>query len=75
MDEYINRLESFEPAFPINRKTINTFEIHSVEEQMKGTSTLELIKEWNETQSYDNKGRSVENCFFELYEECKIFSR
>lgn len=70
VDEYINRLESFEPAFPINRKTINTFEIDSVEEQMKGTSTLELIKEWNETQSYENK-EDVLKIVFELYEECK----
>lgn len=70
VDEYINRLESFEPAFPINRKTINTFEIDSVEEQMKGTSTIELIKEWNETQSYENKEEILE-IVFELYDECK----
>lgn len=70
VDEYMNRLESFGPAFPINKKTINTFEIDSVEEQMKGTSTLELIQEWNETQSYENK-EEILGIVFELYEECK----
>lgn len=69
IDRYIERLESFKPAFPINKKTINTFELTSVEEQMQGTSTIELMKEWNDTQSYENKDE-IYDILLDLHKDC-----
>lgn len=70
VDAYIERLESFGPAFPLNKKHINTFELNSVEDQMKGTTTLELIKEWNDTQEYEYKEDILE-IMLNFYEDCK----
>lgn len=69
VDAYLERLESFSPAFPINKKTINTIEIDTPE-QMKGTTVPDLIKEYMSNQNFENKEELL-NLIFELYSECK----
>lgn len=69
VDQYIERLESFNPAFPINRKTINTIDVDNPE-QMNGASVPDLIKEYMNNQQFENKEELL-NLIFELYSECK----
>lgn len=69
VEAYFKRLEAFGPAFPINRKTINTLKIDTPE-QMKGSSVPELINEYMSNQKFDNKDRLLE-IIFELYDDCK----
>ncbi len=69
VDEYLSRLESFEPAFPINKKSINM--INGVEAvELKATSGRELIEEYVQQQTIENKQEILE-ILFKLFDNCK----
>jgi len=69
VDTYFQRLESFEPAFPLNKKTINILDTKSPE-NIQATSVPELIRKYMEQQSFENKEEIV-NLLFELHDDCK----
>jgi hypothetical protein len=69
VDSYFQRLESFEPAFPLNKKTINILDTKSPE-NIQATSVPELIRKYMEQQSFENKEEIV-NLLFELHDDCK----
>jgi DNA repair exonuclease SbcCD nuclease subunit len=69
VDKYFERLEKFEPAFPINKKTVNKIDLNAPDE-MQGASIPELINEYVNAQTIENKEEILE-MVFEFYNECK----
>lgn len=71
VQSYIEKLESYNPAFPVNVKTINKIAIES-EEDIEITSISDLIKEYLENSSISNptQKESIKKLVLELYEVC-----
>jgi hypothetical protein len=67
---YIERLDSFNPAYPVNIKVINKIAIESKEE-LDISSTSDLIKEYLDNSDIDkNYLEKVKNVLSELLNEC-----
>lgn len=69
VDAYFERLEKFEPAFPLNKKTINMLNGDAPVE-MSATSGRELIEQYVLQQAIENK-QDILELLFELHDDCK----
>jgi DNA repair exonuclease SbcCD nuclease subunit len=70
VQSYIERLESFGPALPINLKTINRITIETTDD-IESTSISDLIKEYLQKSDIEIDRRDpVEKLILGLYEEC-----
>lgn len=69
VDSYFERLEKFEPAFPLNKKTINMLNGDAPVE-MSATSGRELIEQYVLQQAIENK-QDILELLFELHDDCK----
>ena len=69
IDAYFERLEKFEPAFPLNKKTINMLNGDDPVE-MTATSGRELIEQYVLNQTIENK-QDILELLFELHDDCK----
>jgi DNA repair exonuclease SbcCD nuclease subunit len=69
VDAYFERLEKFEPAFPLNKKTINMLNGDAPVE-MTATSGRELIEQYVLQQAIENK-QDILELLFELHDDCK----
>lgn len=70
VDKYFEQLESYKPAFPLNKKTINILNNSKVSDDLSSYTVPELIKECMKNQNFENK-EDILKLLFELYDDCK----
>ena len=70
VDKYFEQLESYQPAFPLNKKTINILNNSKASDDLSSYTVPELIKECMKNQNFENK-EDILKLLFELYDDCK----